>query len=166
MQRIFRALPAVSRWLLVLAVLALATQRLAAQQGPLIVDEVFIHGLRIVPADQIKALMKTQRGREFNSAVLQEDFNRIATSKLVRPVQIRDDQTKDGRITVHVIVQEYPTLVNEVIFKNAHHGGSQEELENLTGIRKGTPLSPTLNQKACFDIQEHYKKQGRVLTTV
>jgi outer membrane protein assembly complex protein YaeT len=155
---------AAARWLLVLALFGLATPRLAAQQTPLIVDEVFVHGLHLVSADQIKALMKTQRGRPFDPAVLRDDFNRIAASKLVKPVEMREDQ-REGRITIHVIVNEYPSVVNEVIYKNAHHL-SQDEAETVTGIRKGSPLSPTLNQKACYDLQEWYKKQGRALTTV
>lgn len=163
--------PATTAWgrglLTLLLCAALAPTGLFGQAQPTspIVAEVFIDGNRSVPADQIKAHLRTQAGREFNRAVLQEDFNRLANSKLVRPIRVMEQPTQDGRLVLHIIVEEYPNLVQEVVYKNAHHL-SQEDLEGITSIKKGLPLNPALNQKACFDIQEHYKKLGRIFSTV
>ena len=156
--------------LTLLTLAALTTPNLWGQapqsgQGPLLVEEVYIHGLRIIPAEQIKAILKTQRDREFSQVTLQEDFLRLVNSHLVKPIKVQEEKTPDGRVKVHFIVEEFPNNVEEVIYRNAHHL-RQEELEGITSIKKGMPLNPALNQKACFDIQDHYKKLGRIFTSV
>ena len=41
-----------------------------------------------------------------------------------------------------------------------------ERLENLTGVRKGVPLNPSQNLRACYEIQDFYRKKGRLLCSV
>jgi outer membrane protein assembly complex protein YaeT len=56
-------------------------------------------------------------------------------------------------------------VVQEVIYKHARHL-TDKELDNLTGIRTGVPLDKTVNQLACYKIQEYLQKKGRYFANV
>jgi outer membrane protein assembly factor BamA len=56
-------------------------------------------------------------------------------------------------------------IVREVIYKNAHHL-KPDELNMLTGIRRGVPLDPAWNIRACSLIQEEYRRKGRLFASV
>jgi outer membrane protein insertion porin family len=52
-----------------------------------------------------------------------------------------------------------------VIYKNAHHL-KPDELDMLTGIRRGVPLDPARNLRACSLIEQEYRKRGRLFASV
>src|SRR5262249_30062180 len=66
----------------------------------------------------------------------------------------------DGRVTVFVDVAEYPSLIQEVRYEGAKHL-KVDELEKLSGIRRGTPLNPNANLQACNRILDKLHEQGR-----
>ncbi len=152
-----------------LALVALLARAVGAQERPeetAIVAAVQIHGCRTITPDQVLALLKTRPGREYNRNVVEDDLRRLAEKNWFRSFQpVHLEKTPDGKVIVHIIVEEHPTVVREVIFKNAHHA-KPEELENLTGVRKGMPLNPSQNLRACYEIQDFYRKKGRLLCSV
>ena len=62
-------------------------------------------------------------------------------------------------VVVYFHVQEYPNLIQEVVYKNANHI-SQKDLDEMTRLRKGMPLDPATNRQACFAIQDHLKRRN------
>jgi outer membrane protein assembly complex protein YaeT len=148
------------------AVLARAAGAQETAEETAIVAAVQVHGCRTISADQVLALLKTRPGREYNRNTVEDDLRRLADTKWFRSFQpVHLEKTSDGKVIVHIIVEEHPTVVREVIFKNAHHA-KPEELENLTGVRKGVPLNPSQNLRACYEIQDFYRKKGRLLCSV
>jgi outer membrane protein assembly complex protein YaeT len=152
--------------LLVLAVIG--TREGLAQAPPtgkVIVKDVIPIGNHNIPTQRIMGLLKTLPGKEYNYAVVQEDVARLAKLRLFRDIKVRDEMTSDGQVIVYFELTEFPSLVNDVIYR---HGGhlKPEDLDSLTGIKKGEPLNPTRNKQGCQAIQQRLKEQGRLLATV
>ena len=58
-----------------------------------------------------------------------------------------------------------PQSVEEVLCKNVHHI-KQAELDSLMPlVRKGMPINPAANRRACRDIQEYLTNKGRYWAT-
>jgi outer membrane protein insertion porin family len=135
-----------------------------------IVVDVIPMGNKSVPSDKILRMVNTRPGSPFNPVMLQEDVTRVLSSGLFRDVRAKeelvpDERTGQQRLVVYICVTEFPSIVREVIYKNAHHI-SQKDLDEMTRIRAGMPLDPTLNKRACFEIQEALKKKGRYFASV
>jgi outer membrane protein insertion porin family len=134
-----------------------------AQQGKEMVADVVIAGARSVPVEKAMRYVHTRKNMEYSRAIIQGDLDRLAETHMFKNIRARTEPTADGRVIVYFDVQEHPSVVREVIYKNARHL-SDKELDNLTGIRKGAPLDKTVNQLACYKIQEYLQKKGRLLS--
>ncbi len=135
------------------------------QQGKEIVADVVIVGNRSVPTDKALRYIHTRKNMEYSRATVQADLDRLADTHMFKNIRARTEPTSDGRVIVYFDVQEHPSVVREVVYKHARHI-SDKELENLTGIRKGAPLDKTVNQLACYKIQEYLQQKGRLLANV
>jgi outer membrane protein insertion porin family len=141
-----------------------------APDGEDIVTDVIPYGNRLVPSDKILRMVNTKPGSVFSYHTLQEDVTRLSASRLFKNVSadkkmVIDERTGQSRLVVYIYAQEFPSMVKEVIYKNAHHI-SKKDLEEMTKIREGMPLDPSLNKKACWEIQETLKKKGRYFASV
>jgi outer membrane protein insertion porin family len=161
--------------LVVLAILSLilghrATQAQApppptpAKSGREVIVEVKVIGNRNIPTEKIMRYIHTRPGMEYNPSTLYDDITRLIESRMFKSARPREERTKGG-VIVFFDVTEYPNLVQEVIFKNAHHI-SAKELEGMARIHKGMPLDTTSNKAACFEIQDYLKKKGRYWANV
>jgi outer membrane protein assembly complex protein YaeT len=146
--------------LLAAALLARSASAQAPQQSALVGD-VVIHGCRTISPEEVKQVMRTRANREYNPAVLEDDLRRLAEKRWFRTFYpVRLETAADGRLVVHLTVVEHPSVVREVVYKNANHA-RPDDLDEVTKIRRGAPLNPSQNVRACYDIQEYYRKQGR-----
>ncbi|MCI0456475.1 MAG: outer membrane protein assembly factor BamA [Gemmataceae bacterium] len=158
--------PAWPRLLALGALLALAAlfARSAWAQAPreqALVGDVVIHGCRTISPEQVKERMQTRTGRAYNAAVLEDDLRRLAETRWFRTFYpVRLETAPDGRVVVHLTVVEHPNVVREVVYKNANHA-RPDDLDKEIKIQRGAPLNPAQNVRACYDIQEYYRKQGR-----
>jgi outer membrane protein assembly complex protein YaeT len=157
---------------IILVLLGLAASYLPAQpslgQNPgnrVLVANVFFDGVKNIPIDKAMLYVHTKPGQEYSDAVAQKDIERLAASHLCRPLTVRTESTTDGRVNVIFVVREFRSVVREVVFKHAKHV-DVKELQNLTRVRRGMPLDTTLNQLACYDIQEFLKKKGYYFANV
>jgi outer membrane protein assembly complex protein YaeT len=159
--------PAWGRLLALVAVVAALA--LSAQHGlgqttpsqPKVVDSVTIVGLRTLTQQQLTSTMRTQPGRTYNPGDIQEDMRMLGERKIFRSLKYREEIVEGtNAVRIFFIVDEYPNVVREVVYRNAHHL-RDEELEAITGIKRGLPLNPGANARACRDVVEHYKKDGR-----
>ncbi len=144
----------------------LATQ-FSSAQGPAkeTVADVIVVGNRNIPTEKIMRSIKTKPGGEYSKSMLQTDATTLTATRMFRNVSVKETRLGDGRYQVYFEVQEYPNLIREVIFKNNNHI-SEKELENMVRLRKGTPLDPTSNRGACYDIQDYLRKKGRYYASV
>lgn len=156
-----------ARLLSVAALLGLVHWGLA-QTGPnrVLVADVFILGNRTIPTSKVMQYIHTKPGSVYSYSQVQDDFSRLAASRLFKaPRAVRTENTTDGRVNVIFEVQEHPNIVREVVYKHAKHV-NVKELEGLTKIRRGMPLDKDLNRIVCFDLQEHFKRQGYYFANV
>jgi outer membrane protein assembly complex protein YaeT len=160
-------------WKLVVLAGLLALPLLAARAGlaqtpsgrKVIVADVIPIGNHNIPTQRIMGLLKTLPGKEYNYNTVQEDVAQLAKLHLFRDIQVRDETTTDGRVIVYFMLTEFPNLVNDVIYRHAHHINNKD-LDSLTGIKKGEPLNPTRNKQGCQAIEARYREQGRLWATV
>src|SRR5262249_10955588 len=73
--------------------------------------------------------------------------------------------TEDGKVTVYYLLQEYPSTVQEIVYQGAKHL-NPDELEQITGLRKGSPLNPIANQMARQALIRRYNEVGRMFASV
>src|SRR5205807_1860580 len=110
-----------------------------------------VYGNRTIPTDKIlRYVTQTRVGLPFSYTTLQEDAKRLSETGMFRRVSADkkmqyDDRAGESRLTVYFVVEEFPNTVQEVIYRNAHHI-SQKDLEEMTRVRKGMPMDPTLNK--------------------
>ncbi|HWY86407.1 MAG TPA: POTRA domain-containing protein, partial [Gemmataceae bacterium] len=149
-----------------LLLVAMATRATWAQ-GPAkdVVADVIVVGNHNIPTEKIMRYIRTRPGGEYLQSLLQADVSRLAETRMFRTVRVKDSRLGDGRFQVFFEVQEYPSLIREIIYKNANHI-SEKDLESMTKLRKGTPLDPTSNRNACYEIQDYLKKKGRYYASV
>ncbi|MCS7046008.1 MAG: hypothetical protein NZO58_06605, partial [Gemmataceae bacterium] len=130
-----------------------------------IVAEVTVEGNRRIATERILRGLGTVPGREYSRAQLQQDVAAIGSTRLFKNVGVREEVLGDGRIRVVFLVQEYPNLIQEVVYKHAKHL-SDKDLENITGLRKGMSLDPVTAKTACFKIQDALKEKGYYFANV
>ena len=130
-----------------------------------IVANVYFEGVQNIPIEKAMLYLHTKPNQAYSDTDAQQDIGRLAASHLCRPISVKTTPTDDGRINVTFVVREFRSMVKEVVFKHAKHV-AVKELEGMTRIRRGMPLDPTLNQLACYEIQEHLKNQGHYFANV
>jgi outer membrane protein assembly complex protein YaeT len=136
-----------------------------APGGREMVADTVIIGNRNVATEKIMQQIHTRPGLVYSPQSVQDDINRLSQTHLFKHLAVRTQATTDGRLIVIFEVQEHPNTVREVVFKHAKHL-SDDELLTLTRVRKGMPLDKTLNQLACYEIQDALKKKGRYFASV
>lgn len=131
----------------------------------IVIEDVIPQGNQQVPAARIMGILKTKPGSEYDQAVLYEDVRRLYQTNLFRNIEVREQALPENKVRIHFLISEYPSAVQEVVFQGAKHI-KQEELETITGIRRGTPLNPIANQMARQAILRKYREMGRMLAGV
>jgi outer membrane protein assembly factor BamA len=129
---------------------------------PPMVEDVIIEGLRSLPAQSIKAQLRTVPGQPYNLTWIQDDLARLGKLNVSKPPRQETlPVAGTNAVIVKFIVEELPGTVQSLEFHNARHA-TQEELEGITNLRRGLTLSPSLNRQACQLIVDWYKReQGR-----
>jgi outer membrane protein assembly complex protein YaeT len=153
--------------LLLVAVTALLSASVSWAQTPagkVIVDDVVVYGNRTVPTARIISQIRTHPGGEYNATELAEDVRRLTESRLLMDARPWIKELGNGRVIVNFNCVEYPTQIQEVIYKNAHHL-KPDELESLTGLHKGAALSPGACRQGCIAIEQRYHEMGRMFAT-
>lgn len=155
----------------VLALAAVFTATPSAQAadspaGRIIADIVPI-GNRLRPPKHILGMMHSQPGKVYDEAVMQEDVRRLHATKWFVPgsVEIKYQIEGDGRVIVFVHMTELTSSVQDVVFLGAQHL-SRDELQTLTGVRRGEPMNPFTNELGRQSIVRKYQDEGRYFASV
>lgn len=156
------------RWLAAALVLALGTAdgRAESPVGKIVARVVPVNN-KVHNAELIQGQMQTKPGKPYDEAVILEDVRRLSNTRWFAPggVEVKTSVGADGQVTVFVHVIELSTIVREVVFVGAQHL-SDEELRNLTQVRRGGPLNPATNQFAATAIQNKLREDGRYYASV
>jgi outer membrane protein assembly complex protein YaeT len=141
-----------------LGLLSLGWLTARAQDGP-VIGEVRVLGCRRVSEQRVLNEIKTRPGQPYRPNVIRDDARQLDGTQRYVSVAVEEQQGPEG-INVIFRVIERP-IVSEVLFLGAKHF-SREELENITGLKKGAPMSVALNRRACTLIEKAYQEQSRV----
>lgn len=150
-----------------LAVLSIPTSVIAAPPTGKEIAEIKVQGNRVRDTDQIIGLLGIRVGTPYQDERVQEGVNRIYSKGWFTPngIEVRTIEKPDGTLTVMVFVTELTNFIRDVIYRGAEHI-SKEELDELSGLRRGMAMSPVLVQQARLNILRKYQDQGRIYTSV
>ena len=152
---------------LCLALVALSTNVTHGQiPSQEIVADIQIRGNRLVPTEQVLNYIYLKPGQPFSNATAQKDVERLSLSGLFRRgATVSLQPNSNGTVTVIFTIEENPNVVRDIIFRHGNHV-SDKELESMARVRRGAPLDPIKNRLACFEIEDYYRKQGRLFAHV
>lgn len=138
-----------------------------AQTAParVIVEDVIPIGNLLTPTQRIKGTLKTKPGTEFKQETIDDDVRTLYQTKLFAGIQVEVEKLPDNKVKIYFKVKEHPSTIQEIVFKGNKHL-STEDLEGLTGLRKGSPLNPMAVQMGRNAIIRRYNEQGRMLAGV
>jgi outer membrane protein insertion porin family len=147
--------------------IALCSAVALAQTKPekILVDDVIPQGNHVVPTQKIISLIKTRPGGEYQQETVNEDVRKLSETHLFANVRVYMQRTPDNKVKVYFLVTEFPNNIQEIEYRGAKHL-KPDELETITGLRKGTPLNPIANQMACQAILRRYNDMGRIFAGV
>lgn len=163
-------LPLLQRLAALLGLLAAPAGAFAQSATPppprkILVADVIPQGLQQIPPERIKHLIKTTPGAEYNKATVEEDVRRLYQTRLFGNIQVRLQPTEDDRVIVYYDFREYPSTIQEIEYRGAKHL-KPDDLDTLTGLRKGAPLSPVAVQMGRQAILRKYQEDGRMFASV
>ncbi|MCI0703098.1 MAG: outer membrane protein assembly factor BamA [Planctomycetia bacterium] len=132
-----------------------------------IIAEIVPLGNKNRKSAQIINVMHSRVGRPYDEALVQEDVRRLHATRWFTPggIQILTRNETDGRVTVMVYVIELTNTVQEVIYRGAQHV-RYNDLQSLTGIRKGDAMNPLANEIGRQSILRRYQDDGRYYASV
>jgi outer membrane protein insertion porin family len=130
-----------------------------------IVEDVVPQGNRLVPSQRIISLIRTRPGGEYSEETVAEDVRKLTETRLFANVRVFKQTTGENKVKVYFHVTEFTTTIQEILYPGAKHL-KPDELETLTGLRKGAPLNPIANKMAVNAIQRRYEEMGRLFAGV
>jgi outer membrane protein assembly complex protein YaeT len=132
----------------------------------LTVADVKAQGNRNTPVERIINTVRTKAGSELNQATLDEDVRLLYATGLFALVNVQavPSRGNPNAVDLYFIVVERPATIHEIVYNGGGHL-KLDELKNLTHLRKGDPMVPTVNHEACRTIVQELYKQGRPFAT-
>jgi outer membrane protein insertion porin family len=132
-----------------------------AQDGP-VIGEVHVLGCQRVPEPRVLNELKIRSGQPYKADVIREDARRLDGTQRYVSVAVEEQPGPDGINVIFRVIER--STVQEVQFLGAKHF-SKEELENIAGIKRGSPLAVALNRKAAQLIVQAYQEKSRIFAT-
>ena len=130
--------------------------------GRVLVSDVLVQGNRLIPTQQIMAQIKTRPGAAYSAELVQEDVRALAATRQFANVKADYRPEADGKITVIFTVQDQANLVKRIVYNGAEHiGRTDDDINQITGLRVGMPLDPVTNKAACQKIVNKLNEDGR-----
>ncbi|MCZ2341183.1 MAG: outer membrane protein assembly factor BamA [Bacteroidales bacterium] len=115
----------------------------------------------------LSQMPNTRPGKVYDDGLVQQDVRQLLSTRWFAPGGVRVDTAidADNQVTVFVHVIELNNIISEVVYVGAQHL-SDKELNDLTGLRRGSPLNPTMNQLAANSILGKLREDGRYYASV
>jgi outer membrane protein assembly complex protein YaeT len=164
------AMERMARWVRLFAattcvLLAIPCARAQEPTTKVMIEDVIPSGNLQVPTQRIVNMLKSKVNGEFKQEVLDEDIRILTQTKLFMDVRADKQILPGNKIRLFFILKEYPSTIQEVIYQGNKHL-KPEELETITGLRKGAPLNHIAVQMGRQAILRRYNDMGRMLAGV
>src|SRR5947209_15011372 len=141
-----RRLAAVCAAVLACAVAAQAQVPADDPEGKVIADVIpKLPPNHTTETQKVMSLISTRPGMKYSKARVDQDVRKLFETHSFTDVRARPVPTVDGKVVVYFEFQEYGGTVQEIVYKGAKHI-KQSDLDSLTGLRKGMPMSPAANR--------------------
>jgi outer membrane protein insertion porin family len=129
------------------------------------VADVSVRGQQFVTSESILAKIKTRKDRAYSQTDLQADVATLMATRQFSRVTPFIQAAAGNQVSVVLEVQEYPNVVQEIRYDGAKHL-KDDELNTITGLKRGVPLNPIANKQAVNAILRKYHEQGRPYASV
>ncbi len=129
----------------------------AQEEQEVKVIKVKIEGLKNVPKRDIKGVIKTKKGKEFDSEVLDEDLQSIYNLALFSNVEVDVKDVEEG-VEVTFIVEEKP-IIKKVDFRGNEHI-SRRLLRDEISLKKRGAFDKGVMKDDRIKITSLYKDKG------
>lgn len=156
--------PAVLAGLLLCAAAALAQTPVAPMPRKVLVEDVRLQGNIQIPTHRIMPFIKTRAGQDYNEDAIQEDLKTLYGTKLFANVNASKQFMPSGNVIVFFSVVETPSKIENIDYGKSGHL-KIKELESLTNLKRGQPMNPIINRRACQEIVRRLNEDGRPLAT-
>jgi outer membrane protein assembly complex protein YaeT len=157
---------ALGLFVLLVGGLAVHAQTTSASPEGKIVAEVQTRNNKSTPTNKILSEIRTRAGQPYNQATITADEARLMGTRLFARVTPYYQITADNKVIVVFDVQEFPNVIQEIRYEGAKHLGTDEEIDKLTGLRRGVPLNPIANKLAQQAILRKLQDEGRLWSSV
>jgi outer membrane protein assembly complex protein YaeT len=129
------------------------------------VADVSVRGNRFITAESILAKTKTRKDRPYSQAELQSDLSTLMSTRQFSRVTPFVQPAAGNQVQIVFEVVEYPNVVQEIRYEGAKHL-KDDELNTITGLKRGVPLNPIANKLAVNAILRKLHEQGRLYASV
>jgi outer membrane protein assembly complex protein YaeT len=126
------------------------------------VEDVRLQGNVQIPTHRIMPHIKTRAGQDYSEDAIQEDIKNLYATKLFANVQAAKQFTKEGNVIVFFSVVETPSKIERIEYKGGGHL-KIKDLEEITNLKRGQPMNPIINRRACQEIVRRFNEDGRPL---
>jgi outer membrane protein assembly complex protein YaeT len=158
----------VRRVAVLVVLLSLAAATGMAQNAPMprkvLVEDVRIQGNVQIPTYRIVPYIKTRAGQDYNEDAIQEDIKNLYGTRMFANVQASKQVSNTGNIIVYFSVVETPSKIDKIEYRGGGHL-KISELETITNLKRGQPMNPIINRRACQEIVRRLNEDGRPLAT-
>lgn len=136
----------------------------SAQAPEVLVTSVRVEGARRYPEARVLNEIKTRAGQPFRPEVLREDVRKLDATQRYVLVKAEQNPTPEGLEVILRVVER--ATIQEVVYEGSKHL-TREELETITGLRRGSPMSVALVRRAAQAIEKKYHTElGRLMASV
>src|SRR5262249_11663482 len=132
----------------------------AAGPRKVLVEDVRIQVNVQIPTHRIVQFIKTRAGQDYNEDSIQEDLKSLYGTKLFANVSASKQFTSSGNVIVFFSVVETPSKIDKIEYRGGGHL-KIKELEEITKLKRGAPMHPIINRRACQEIVRPLNEDAR-----
>jgi len=152
---------ALAAWIVLSPVAAAQSPASAAAQG-MVISDVIIQGNKRIPSQHVLSWIHSRTGTTYDPNTVADDIKEISKTHQFYNVEMRVERDKPapGSCILYVLVSEVPGIVQSIEYNGGNHA-KKDDLELATGVKRGSPMNPFMNQLACQSIERYYHDKGR-----
>jgi outer membrane protein insertion porin family len=125
--------------------------------------DVVIEGNVTIPATAIAKFIKARAGRPLTERQINNDIKALYGTRWFFNVEPVVRPTKEGLVLIYRVLEK--PVVRRVEYRGLKKI-KQKELEELTGLKPGSPFEVSLNREAARRIESHLHEKGYANATV
>ncbi len=130
--------------------------------GPLIAD-IQVVGAKRQPAEAVLAKISIRKGTPYDPYKVQESQRLLDATQWYYSVATEVQQTNQGPVIVFRVLER--PIIHDIEYQGVSHI-NRNDLDTLTGLSNGAPMSPAINRKAAQAIEDRLRKDGRLFANV